>query len=230
MSILNTRTAKLSDVKPKEIGSVTLKKLDPKINSPVAKTIKCKNCGHIHTFIKKSRGRDKVHCSAKCAADFRDKQPKTKAARLANNKKYYTKYPERKVIVAIKASAKNKGIDFDVSEEWVKSRLQRGICEVTGLPIRTKAGSKSGVRDFYSPSVDRIDNNLGYIESNIRLVAWGLNLSKNKYSDREVNALALTIILSSIPTPLQQQVVDLMPATIKASLPVGHAFSHLGGM
>lgn len=194
------------------------------------KTIQCKNCGNVHTYVKKRKGRDKLHCSAKCAADYRDKQPSTKAARAARVKGYYKKYPEKRIIVAIKASAKSKGLDFSVSDHWVRTRLNRGICEATGLPIRTKAGSKSGVRDFYSPSIDRIDNNLGYIESNLRMVCWGLNLSKNKYADRDVNALALTVVLSSIPNAMQQQVADLMPSTLKASLPAGHAFTHLTGL
>lgn len=194
------------------------------------RTIQCKNCGNVHAYTKKGRGRSKVHCSDKCAADYRDKQPSTKAARLARIKAYYKKHPEKRIIVAIKASAKSKGLDFNVSDLWVRARLNRGICEVSGLPIRSKAGSKSGARDFYSPSVDRIDNNLGYEESNLRMVCWGLNLSKNKYADRDVNALALTMILSSIPAAMQQQVLDLMPATLKASLPVGHAFSHLKGL
>jgi len=191
-------------------------------------TIICKNCDQTHTY-ERTRKRKK-HCSPKCAADYRDRQPKTKAARSQRIRKYYKKHPEKRVTVAIKAAAKDKGLDFNVSDAWVKKRLNRGICEATGLPIRTKAGSTKGVRDFYSPSVDRIDNNIGYIESNIRMVAWGHNLSKNKFSEREVNALALSVVLSNIPTPMQQQVVDLMPASLRASLPVGHVFSNLKGV
>lgn len=191
-------------------------------------TIICKNCNETHTY-ERTRKRKK-HCSPKCAADYRDKQPKTKASRLERVRKYYGKYPEKRIIVAIKASAKEKGVDFSVSDKWVKLRLQRGICEATGLPIRSKAGSKSGVRDFFSPSIDRIDNSQGYVESNIRMVSWGHNLSKNKYSEREVNALALSVILSNVPKQMQQQVADLMPAALKAALPVGHAYSYLKGL
>ena len=191
-------------------------------------TITCKNCGTSHTYERKRKHR--IHCSHACASEYRDKQPKTKAARNTRQRKYYKAHPGKKCLAATKTSAKKRGLDFNLDEQWFNTRLKRGICELTGLPIRTNAGSSTGGRDFYSPSIDRIDNSIGYVPSNVRMVAWGVNLSKNKYSDRDLSALSLSIVLSHLPKASQQDLVDILPPQLTASLPSGHAFDHLQGV
>ncbi len=191
-------------------------------------TITCLNCGAEHTYMRTRK--HKKHCSNKCAGDYRDRQPKTKAARISRNKAYYKKYPEKRIYVAIKASAKKRGLDFNVTEAWIKQRLQNAVCEVTGLPIRSNAGSVSGRRDYYSPSVDRIDNAIGYVQSNLRMVAWGVNLAKNKFSDRDLSAMSLSVVLSHLPKASQQNIVDLLPPQLLGCMPAGHGFSHLTGV
>jgi len=184
-------------------------------------TISCMNCGSSHTYIKK-KGRKRVHCSYQCAADYRDKQPSTKAARLKRLQEYNKKFPERQWMAAVKFSAKKRKLDFTLDEEWFKSRLKRGVCELTGMPIKSNAGSSTKARNFYSPSVDRIDNSAGYISSNVRMVAWGVNLSKNKFADKDLEALSLALVLAHVPKACHVDILELLPRSLIASLPTGH--------
>ncbi|AFT66903.1 hypothetical protein [Cycloclasticus sp. P1] len=185
-------------------------------------TIKCKNCGATHTYNKKGKGRRRQHCSASCAAEYRDKQPKTKAARRNRLRKYNAKYPERQWHSATKSSAKKREIDFCLDVNLFKSRIQKGVCELTGLPFHSSAGSLTKGRGFYSPSIDRVDNAVGYIPSNVRMVIWGVNLSKNKFADKDLQALSLAMVLAHIPKSGHDSLLELLPTSLIASLPIGH--------
>ena len=139
---------------------------------------------------------------------------------------YYQENPAKRFLAATKSSAKKRNLVFDLDENWFETRLNYGKCEVTGLAIKSKLYQKNaqGKRGFYSPSIDRIDNNIGYIPSNCRIVCWGLNLVKSTFTDRDLNALSLSIILSNLPKSCQPELMNLLPPTVIASLPSGHPF------
>lgn len=79
------------------------------------------------------------------------------------------------------------GIDHDIDIEWVKERLVK--CEVTGIPFEIREigikGDKSNYsnRNPYTPSIDKINPDLGYTKDNCRLVCWWYNLAKSIWSD-----------------------------------------------
>jgi hypothetical protein len=100
---------------------------------------------------------------------------KTKAWRLSNpekakeTKENYKKNSRAKYIVqSVRSAAKQKGVVFDISVEWVQRRLDDGVCELSGLPF-----------DFFvlkdMPSIDRRIPGGDYVESNCRLILFGLN-------------------------------------------------------
>lgn len=78
----------------------------------------------------------------------------------------------RAIVRSLKARAGKLGVPFEIRPEWVAERLSAGHCEVTGLPLDFTSGTG---RSAYSPSVDRVDGEQGYIESNCRVIVWGLN-------------------------------------------------------
>jgi hypothetical protein len=71
-----------------------------------------------------------------------------------------------------KKRAKEDGIDFTVSPADI---VVPDICPVMGCRL----GFEKGISD-HQPSLDRINNSLGYIPGNVRVISWRANyLKKN---------------------------------------------------
>lgn len=70
----------------------------------------------------------------------------------------------------------------DIKDKWEKNK---GKCLVTGIQM-THHRDGSGKRISTNVSIDRINNKEGYINSNVRLVCWGVNLMKHSMSDIEL--------------------------------------------
>jgi hypothetical protein len=70
--------------------------------------------------------------------------------------------------------ALSKGLEFKLTTEFLKKLWdkQEGKCNYSGYPLGNIGDG------FYSPSIDRIDNAIGYIESNVQWVCWGVNNMK----------------------------------------------------
>ena len=76
-----------------------------------------------------------------------------------------------------KDRAKRKGMEFNLSQEWIMMQLSNGYCQLSGVEIRLTDIE----RDPYGPSLDRIDSSKGYTEDNTQLVCWGANVAKSTY-------------------------------------------------
>lgn len=90
---------------------------------------------------------------------------------------------------AISRSRKNN-YEFDLTLDWIYSRLDTGICEVTGIPFKLITektyGNYNNTQPF-SPSIDRIDNSKGYTMDNCRIVVSILNHCKMHWTDADVD-------------------------------------------
>jgi hypothetical protein len=67
---------------------------------------------------------------------------------------------------------------------------QEGRCSLTNIPMLQKHGTP------YSMSIDRIDNSIGYIKGNVRLVCKQINLMKSTMNDLEFKEFCHTLILN----------------------------------
>lgn len=67
--------------------------------------------------------------------------------------------------------AKIKGIEFNIE---ISDIVIPEICPILGLPIKK---SIDGNRDL-SPSLDRIDNDKGYIKGNVQVISFKANAMK----------------------------------------------------
>jgi hypothetical protein len=47
---------------------------------------------------------------------------------------------------------------------------------------------------MYSPSLDRIDNNKGYIKGNVEVISWKANIMKSNASPEELVEFAKAIL------------------------------------
>jgi hypothetical protein len=72
-----------------------------------------------------------------------------------------------------KARARQRGLEFSLTEEWFVEKINAGVCELTGLPFGSLAEN-----DPYAPSPDRIVNEGGYEDGNGRMILWWLNRAK----------------------------------------------------
>lgn len=85
---------------------------------------------------------------------------------------------------AARRRAIKRDIEFTLTKEWILKRLERGVCEVSGLPFEyAMMGEKVTVGMPRSPSLDRIDSKRGYTPNNTRVVVWQVNLALADHGD-----------------------------------------------
>lgn len=89
---------------------------------------------------------------------------------------------ERTMLQDAKKRARAKGLDFDISIEDIKVPA---VCPVLGIPL-FKMGGK---RTDNSPSIDRVDNSLGYLKGNIMIISSRANLLKNNGTLEEFKSI-----------------------------------------
>ena len=88
-------------------------------------------------------------------------------------------------------SNKHKDSTINIDLEYLKILWdnQKGKCAVTGLDLQVKRiHTKNNRTDKnpYQASLDRIDNNKGYVKGNVRFVCLMFNYARNTFSDNEV--------------------------------------------
>lgn len=182
-------------------------------------TITCAYCGQQHAYERKRK--PKKFCSNKCGVAFHGKFVRDKTKSAARVTAYYTKNYGKRLIVSSKSYAKKKGIAHALTEGYLNKQLSSGVCQVTGLPIASNIGTGES-RGAYSPSLDRVDNSVGYLNSNVRVVCWILNLAKNKFSDRDLNNLSVALVASHLSPSARKDFKALLPSNLIAGLPVGY--------
>lgn len=77
----------------------------------------------------------------------------------------------------LKKGALNRDLEFNITKEYLDALLikQNFKCKLSGIPI--KIGSYR-IKDDITASLDRIDNNKGYIEGNVQFVHKYINYMK----------------------------------------------------
>ena len=109
---------------------------------------------------------------------------KVKRKRVAN---FSTEQYVKKRLQAAKWRAESKGFAFSIKLEdlYINGELPK-YCSVSGIELDYKSANKTGSKYSTNPfafSLDRIDNNLGYIPGNVRIVCWIYNSMKNQYEE-----------------------------------------------
>ena len=99
------------------------------------------------------------------------------------------------LIRAIKYRSKKKRFEFDLTRDWFIERLERGVCEVTGLSFELGGGRREErLTHPFSPSVDRISPGKGYTGNNCRLVVLNYNMAKGEFAHEDVLTWARALV------------------------------------
>lgn len=83
-----------------------------------------------------------------------------------------------------KARALKSGRAFEIDKQFIVEQLEKGVCEVSGLPFVYQAHS------LFAPSLDRKDNSQGYTKDNTQVVVFGYNTCKAAGTHEDVLKLA----------------------------------------
>jgi hypothetical protein len=101
-----------------------------------------------------------------------------------------------------KRTAKNLGMGFDLTKDWIRKKLETGRCEVTDLPFdlsnRNKNIKGAGNVQKYAPSLDRKDPLKGYTKDNVQLVVWMYNVGKQTYTHEDLVEFAHALIAAEL--------------------------------
>lgn len=103
------------------------------------------------------------------------------------------KKPVDYLLFDAKRRAVKKGVPFsigDAERARLEGAVAAGVCEVTGLALV----KLDGTRNPYSPSIDRIEPELGYVDGNVRIVAWALNMALGEWGLDVLLRLARAIV------------------------------------
>lgn len=119
-----------------------------------------------------------------------------KPSNIKQRKEYSKKYREdrkdsfewriQQLVHAAKARARAKGRDFAITLDDVLGLYpEDGCCPVFGFEM---VFGDSNDREC-SPSIDRIDSELGYTSDNIQILSWKANRMKADFTLNELKAL-----------------------------------------
>lgn len=133
---------------------------------------------------KKPDYRPQEHQKKKPMEEKIKQRRKTGLAHRIANRSYH-------IIANAKTRSKKKGIPFDLDQykDEIRARLEEGVCEVSGVKLEFH----SGARKWNTPSIDKIRPQDGYIYSNIRIVAYAVNLGFGSWGMEKYLELARAV-------------------------------------
>lgn len=153
-------------------------------------------------------GKDKFYCCQSCASrspanieHIKNNRSNFPVWELAESKKRHDEYSMfRPTLKTIKARVKERNKDFDLTLEHLKDvwEQQEGKCPFTGFDLELRTYNTRRKQDdplsLNSASLDRIDNDKGYVIGNVRWVSVMFNFARNKFSDDDVMEFAKAVV------------------------------------
>lgn len=94
--------------------------------------------------------------------------------------------PWWRMLHSAKKRAEKRNIPFDLTPEWAKANWT-GRCALSNIefsPNKRRGGLG------YSPSIDKIDASLGYVQTNCRFILHCINSFRGTMSDKEMLSVA----------------------------------------
>lgn len=97
-----------------------------------------------------------------------------------------------KLVAAAKNRAKEKNLPFNLTKEYLISLWEgnNGVCAVSGRQLNLESWGERFQVNPDAPSVDRINPKLGYVEGNVRLVTYHINVALSEFGLESLLLLA----------------------------------------
>jgi hypothetical protein len=92
-----------------------------------------------------------------------------------------------------KQRSARKGLSCDLDKEWVNEKLQKQICELSGIKFDFTNNDASHFNP-YCPSIDRIDPTKGYTKDNCRMVLVAVNFGLGEWGINSYIKIAQAVI------------------------------------
>jgi len=98
-----------------------------------------------------------------------------------------------RLIARTKHRANKNNIPYDIDIHWFRDKLSSMHCEITGIHFPLDFYTR-GERTPFSPSIDRIIPELGYVKTNCQVVCFIYNYAKANFTDEDVLRMAQALI------------------------------------
>ena len=137
-----------------------------------------------------ARRRQRIRTDKDRARDRRRRANFTEAQRekkRQQDRKYSVAHPLRILLSDAKRRAKRVGVEFDLMESDFDLPLPTH-CPILGIPLQY-AGNGKGRQTDSSATIDKIDNDRGYITGNVLICSWKANRMKSDAGADELLAL-----------------------------------------
>lgn len=132
---------------------------------------------------------DKRFCSDACRNNYNNKLPETlekRAVEYSAEREYHLSYAkkhkeenwEKYILTSAKTRAKKNGIPFNITVDDI---IIPENCPLTGVKLKKTIG-----RTNSTPSIDKIDNNMGYVKGNVWIISWKANRIKSNLTKDEL--------------------------------------------
>jgi hypothetical protein len=110
------------------------------------------------------------------------------SAKQISNHKYKSTIKGRAAVLMSNARQRciDKGIELELTTEWVISHLERGTCELTGIEFNLSPPPDGISRRPDAPSLDRIDKDKQYTTDNTRVILWAVNCALSEYGTETI--------------------------------------------
>lgn len=102
---------------------------------------------------------------------------------------YRNRKPLKQLMAGARHSAKRRGLEFSISEADLDIVA---VCPVLGIELDWTYGGKAKVKGN-CPSIDRVDNSVGYIPGNVFIISFRANSLKSNATLQELEAIATYI-------------------------------------
>jgi hypothetical protein len=147
----------------------------------------CKMCDHKRR-LKREQGITPEQMERR--KKLRSKHRKTEAE---YSQKYRQAHRAADLVRHAKKRAERRNLPFDLDQHLtdLDNRLDVGVCEITGVPLIVSVGNGRGPMN---PSLDRIVPSLGYVISNVRIVAYALNTAMGNWGLDPLLILAKALV------------------------------------